>query len=480
MTGERPNVLRLMGLGGCAVLILIGCTVGPNYHGAPTVVRSEGGFVRAAGDARVDEPVARWWTLFNDAELNRLMDAAVAANPSVALAHARLREARAALRAAHANELPNTGATAAYLRAHNLTSALEGGGQNGSSSDLNLYAVAFDATWEIDLFGANRRAAEAAAAASQGARASLADAMVSLTAEVAQAYVQLRDAQQRQALTEQNIAIEERLLELMRIRQNAGSATDLDVARLGNQLDSTRATLGPLRAAVTQQLDRLAILTAREPGALDAELSEPVAAPPPPATLIVGDPASLLRRRPDIAIAERKLAQQTAAVGQSVAAYFPKITLLGELGFTALTPSGLFNHNSLEYVAAPMLQWTPWDFGRTKAHVSQAQAERDEAEADYRRVVLAALEDAESSLAQFGEQRGTVEDLGRARASAERVYSLTEVRLRGGTASTIDVLDAEAKRLQADISYEQALSQLSQDFIALEKSLGLGWEPASG
>jgi NodT family efflux transporter outer membrane factor (OMF) lipoprotein len=476
---ERASKLRLISTGACGILLLIGCTVGPNYHGAPPVVRSEGGFVRAAGDAQGDEPVARWWTLFNDAELNRLMDSAIAANPSVAVAHARLREARAALSAAHASELPTTGATAAYLRAHNLTSALEGG-QSGSSSDLNLYAVAFDATWEIDLFGANRRAAEAAAAASQGARASLADAMVSLTAEVAQAYVQLRDAQQRQALTEQNIAIEERLLQLMQVRQNAGSATDLDVARLSNQLDSTRATLGPLRAAVTQQLDRLAILSAREPGALDAELSEPGVAPPPPATLTVGDPASLLRRRPDIAVAERKLAQQTAAVGQNVAAYFPKITLLGELGFTALRPSGLFNHNSFDYVAAPMLQWTPWDFGRTKAHVSQARAARDEAEADYRRVVLAALEDAESSLAQFGEQRGAVEDLGRARASAEQVYSLTEVRLRGGTASTIDVLDADTKRLQADISYEQALSQLSQDFISLEKSLGLGWEPAGG
>jgi outer membrane protein, multidrug efflux system len=475
----RPTILRMLWTCSSAWL-LAACAVGPNYHGAPTVVPAATRFVRSGIDAGSPEPAARWWTLFGDVELNRLMDAAVAANPSVELAQARLREARAALRAAHANELPKTGASAAYLRVHNFSTLLGDGSGGGGSSDLNLFAIGFDATWEIDFYGAKRRAAEEAAAASQGARADLADALVSLTAEVAQAYVQLRDAQQRLALTQPNIEIEERLVELMLARQAAGAATDLDVARLANQLDTTRATLGALRAGVTQQLDRLALLTAREAGSLDAELSDAGAPPPPPATLAIGDPASLLRRRPDIAVAERKLAQQTAAIGENVAALFPKVTLLGDLGFAALTPAGLFNHNGFTYVAAPMLQWTPWDFGRTRAHIAQARAERDEAEADYRRVVLAALEDAETSLAQFGEQRDTVQQFAQARASAQRVYTLTELRLRGGTASTTDVLDADAKRLQADLSYEQALAQLSQDFIAVEKSLGLGWEPAAG
>jgi outer membrane protein, multidrug efflux system len=470
-------------------MLLASCMVGPNYKGAPTVLTADAGFKRADGHSEATEPAAQWWTQLNDDELNRLMQAALAASPSVAVAQARLRESRAALRASRANELPNTGVSAAYVRIHNFSTLL-GGGQSGSgtggtgsasggsgsgSSDLNLYDIGFDATWEIDFFGAKRRAAEQAAAAAQGARASLADVTVSLTAEVGQAYVELRHSQQRLALTERNIDIERQLLQLMQIRQRAGSATELDVARLTNQVDTTRSTLGALHAASAQQMDRLAMLTGREPGALDDQLTQEAAIPAPPEKVAIGDPASLLRRRPDIAGAERRLAQQNAAIGANEAALFPKVTLLGDVGFASLTPAGLFNSGNFTYVAAPVLQWTPWDFGRTQAKISQAKAGRDEAEADYRRTVLAALDDAETALAQFGQQRETVQQLAQALASAERVYTLTEVRLRGGTASTTDVLDADTQRLQAELSYQQALAQLSEDFIGLEKSLGLGW-----
>ncbi len=469
-----------------ASLLLAACAVGPDYHGAPSVTPVTRAFARAGSDgAAAAEPAPRWWLAFGDEELDRLIEAGVAASPSIAMAQARLRQARAALQVARANELPNTGVSAAYLRAHNLTGALAGASGQGSGSsqgagslnDLDLYALGFDATWEIDFFGAHRRAAEEAAAAAQGSRASLADTQVSLTAEIAEAYVELRDAQQRLELTERSIDIEQRLVELMQLRRAGGTATELDVARLTNQLDNTRATLGSLRSGVAQQLDRLAVLTAREPGALDADLAAVTATPPPPESVSVGDPAGLLRRRPDIAVAERRLAQETAAVGESTAALFPKVTLLGEIGFTALSPGALLDANSLSYVVAPVLQWTPWDFGRNRGRVSQARAARDEAEADYRRTVLAALDDAETALARFGEQRQTVRELAAARASAEHVYQLTEIRLRGGTASTMDLLDADSKRLQAQLSYEQALAQLSTDFIGLQKSLGLGWEP---
>ena len=458
-------------------LSMSACTVGPNYKGAPTVVPAGATFARASASADMAEPSANWWTLFNDQELNRLVTAALAGSPNIEIAEARLQEGRAALRAAHADELPNTGASAAYLRAHNLSTLL--GSADGGGSDLNLYAVGFDATWEVDFFGAKRRAAEEAAAAAQGSRAALADAHVSLTAEVAQAYVQLRDAQQRVALTLRNIEIEQQLLDLMRLRQSAGSASDLDVARLSNQLQTTRASLGSLKASVVQQMDRLATLTARPPSALDAELAAVEPAPPPPAQIAIGDPAGLLRRRPDIAIAERKLAQQNAVIGEKVAALFPKVTILGDIGFASLTPSALLNSNDFTYIAAPILQWTPWDFGRTHAHIAQAEAARDEAESQYRQSVLTALDDAETALAQYGEQRDTVQQFAQARASAEQVYALTDIRVRGGTASTTDLLDADSKRLQSEVSYQGALAQLSEDFIALAKSLGLGWLPTT-
>jgi NodT family efflux transporter outer membrane factor (OMF) lipoprotein len=346
---------------------------------------------------------------------------------------------------------------------------------------MNLYALGVDATWEADIFGAQRRAVQGARAAAQGSEASLADVFVSLSAEVAQAYVGLRDAQQRLALTQRNLDIESQLVDLYNIRRQAGTASDLDLERIANQVDTTRASLAPLRAGVDVQLDRLSVLTGHPPGALDAELTRaaPAAPPTPPAQVPIGDPGAMLRRRPDIVVAERRLAQQTAGVGQAVAAQFPQVRLLGEVGFASLSPGALFNGNNFSYIVAPILQWTPWDFGRNRARIAQARAGRDEAEAQYRSSVLDALEDAESSLAQYGEARNAVVDLARARQSAERVYSMTELRLRGGTADTTDVLDADSRRIQAELSFEQGLAQLTQDYVALQKSLGLGWVTGS-
>jgi len=462
---------------GCAALVLCGCVVGPNYHGAPAVLGTAPTFTRATPESLSTQPAARWWTGLADPELDHLIELALAANPDKQAAEARVREARAVLRQQHANDLPTTGLSGALLHTRNF-STLVGSSGSGESGSLNLYALGFDASWEIDLFGAHARAIEGAAAALSGSQASLADLLVSLTAEVAQAYVQLRDAQQRLALTERDAAIEAQVIALMRVRRAGGTATDLDVARVENQLDTTRATLGPLRAAVIEQLDRLALLSAQAPGALDRELAPTRAVPAPPEKVAIGDPASLLRRRPDIAIAERKLAQQTAAVGENVAALFPKVTLLGDVGFAATSSQQLFNGSNFTYILAPILQWSPFDFGRTRSRIAQASAARDEAEAQYRGAVLTALEDAETALANYGQQRITVQDLARAQASAEQVYHLTEIRLRGGTADTTDVLDADTRRVHAELSYQQALAQLTEDFVALQKSLGLGWLPA--
>jgi multidrug efflux system outer membrane protein len=454
--------------------LLSGCTVGPNYKDAPQIIDPGASFVRATG-ARQTEPVSRWWTQLNDPLLDTLIDSALQASPTVDSATARLREARAALASERAKELPNSGASAAYLRAHGLTSALGAAPAGGASGDTNVYAIGFDATWEIDLFGAHRRAVEGAAASLEGSRAGLRDVFVTLSSEVAQAYIQLRDSQERLVLTQRNIGIEEQLLDLMQRRRTGGTASDLDVVRVQNQLETTQASLGPLQTDVALQMDRIALLTGKTPGALDGELAAPTAVPQPPAEVPIGDPAALLRRRPDIASAERKLAQQTAAVGQDIAALFPKLTLLGDVGFTAATPRMLFNGASFTYVAAPLLQWTPFDFGRNRAHIEQARGARDEAEADYRRTVLAALQDAESALDRYGHQRNTVADYAKVQASAERVYALTEIRLRNGVASTTDVLDADSRRVQAQLSYQQALAELSTDFVAIQKSLGLGW-----
>jgi NodT family efflux transporter outer membrane factor (OMF) lipoprotein len=454
--------------------MLAACALGPDYKGPPIVKEQNTRFVRGPAVEGPQATDPKWWMQLHDPLLSNLIERALKSSPSVEVATARLREARAMLASERAKELPNTGVSAAYLRAHGLTSAL-GAAPDGPSGDTNVYSVGFDATWEVDLFGAHRRAVEGAAASLEGSRANLRDVFVSLSSEVAQAYIQLRDAQERLRLTQRNVEIERQLLDLMQRRRAAGVASELDIARLANQLDTTQAALQPLEAEVTEQMDKLALLTGNVPGALDQELSAPTAVPLPPTAAPIGDPEGMLRRRPDIAAAERRLAQQTALIGQDIAALFPKLTLLGDVGFTAPTPRTLFNGSSFTYVAAAILQWTPLDFGRNKAKIDQAKFSRDEAEADYRRTVLAALQDAESALNRYGRQRNAVTDYAKALDSAERVYKLTEVRLRAGTASTTDLLDADSRRLQAQISSQQALAQLSTDFVAIQKSLGLGW-----
>ncbi|MGC1457092.1 MAG: efflux transporter outer membrane subunit [Steroidobacteraceae bacterium] len=476
-------------------LILSGCMVGPDYHGAPQVVATGNAFVRADAATANAQATAQWWTALGDPQLNHLIDQTLATNPGLDVARARVREARANLRQQTATGLPTTESSAAYLRTANISSLLGASGAGGSGGSggttqsnsgssggggLNLYVVGVDASWEIDFFGGNRRAVEGARATVEASEYQVGDALVSLTAEVAESYVELCDARQRLALTQQDLDIESRLVDLMKVRRAGGAATDLDVVRITNQLDMTRATLPAIRATITEQLNRLAALTAQAPGALDGELANAGPVPAPPASTNIGDPAALLRHRPDIRIAERQLAQHTAAVGQSVAAQFPKVSLLGTVGFAATHPQDLFNSGHFTYLAGPVLQWTPFDFGRNRARIAQANAARDEAEANYRQTVLNALADAETSLVRYGQQRDAVTDLGLARASAEEAYRLTQIRLRGGTAATTDVLDADSRRNQADLSYRQGLAQLTEDYVALQKSLGLGWADPTG
>jgi NodT family efflux transporter outer membrane factor (OMF) lipoprotein len=463
---------------------LSGCVVGPNYKGPPIVAPQEtgaGAFHRAE-TALSTAPQGHWWTALGDLELDHLIETALAASPDVEAAEARVRQARAGLRQQRANELPSGSVAGLYVRTKGVANVLTGGSAvntSGDNPDINLYDVGFDATWEVDLFGGQRRAVESAKAQAQAYRADLEGAAVSLAAEVAQAYVALRDDQQRLALSRQDARIEGDLLALVQQRRAGGTASDLDVEQLNTQLQSTRANLVPIRAEITEQMDRLAVLTGKEPGALDAELTPIAPAPAPPAVVTVGDPAALLRRRPDIRAAERRLAQQNAVIGQRTADLFPKVTLLGTIGFGSTDVSSLLSSGSFTYAAAPVIQWSPFDFGRTRAKIGQAKAARDEALADYRKTVLQALEDAETSLSRYGRQRDAVVSLARVQASADHAAALTNLKIDGGTATTLDELDAERRRVDAQSGLEQAQAQLTQDYVALQKSLGLGWSSAT-
>ena len=498
MRRTLPIALLAAGLlGGCR-------TVGPDYAGPPVPPTAAGSFARA-GDlagALPDAAPADWWTALNDPLLDRLETRALAANPNLDVARARLRQARAALAGARANGLPNGTATAlaAHARLPPLGDTLAGAGggdANGATgqsggglqipSSLNLYNVGFDATWEIDLFGGVRRGAEAAGASAEAAQAQLADAQVSLAAEVAQAYVGLRATQAHIALADAAIARQQRMVDLTARRVQGGTASTLDLTRLQGQLEATRADAEPLLAQLDAARDALATLVGAAPGSLDAELGAPPApataadnaladrVPLPPASVAVGDPASMLRRRPDIRAAERALAARTAQVGQAEAARFPRLTLLGLIGIGGTHPSDLTHLDDYTAIAAPRLSWNFLDFGRNRARVDQAEGVRAEAEAQYRAAVLEALRDAEDALSRFRQRRTTVATVARARAAAAQASRLTRARQEAGTASLIDVLDAERQLLGADQNLAAARAALTDDFISLQKALGLGW-----
>ena len=506
---QRPSPWRFFILGIAAAAA--GCTVGPDYLGPPDAapLSSAAGHFKRATPADTTEPppqVARWWDALNDPVLTHVIDLSLAQSPNLQAAEARILEARAALAKQRAAAYPSATALGAAIRADapaggplaslgsdsgsgstgttgtTGTTGASGSGTTDTSASgrttFNLYTVGFDAIWELDIFGGVRRGVESARASAEAAGAQYEDAQVQLAAEVGRAYAALRGAQEQLALAERNLAIQQKLLDLTTARRRFGTADDLDIERARAQVLSGRASLVPLRGEVEQELDQLALLAGQEPGTLDATLSTPAPLPMPPASVPIGDPAAMLRRRPDVRAAEGAVASSNAQIGQAVAALFPKVTLFGNVGYTSENAHGLFNGDKLALVGGPALQWNFLNFGSTRSQIRQARAANQESIARYDQAVLAALQDAESSLSRFGHQRQSVDALTETRDSTVRAATLAQTRYAGGTATLLDALDADRQRVQADQNLAQARADLVRDYVALQKSLGLGWKPA--
>jgi len=481
MMFNRPSCFALAAAALLSSLsALSGCTVGPDYHGAPPVAqdaRSSASFVRtpAAGTAATPAPNA-WWLALNDPQLNDLIAAAFAHSPDVHIAQARLRESRSQLQTQRANALPKVSGFAAAPRLSEPDLGALSSGSSSGGGPLQFYSAGFDASWEIDLFGGTRRAIEAASAEAEAVDADLSDTQVSLAAEVAQTYIDLRDQQTRLELAQRQADIEQKMLTLTQQRRERGTAADVDVERLTTQVENTRSTLIPLDAQVTDSLDRLAVLTGRAPGALDEQLAGVRPLPAMPATVAIGDPSAMLQQRPDIRAAERRLASSNAQIGEHIADFFPKVTLLGDIGFTASDPGHLLRKSNFSWITVPYLQWNALDFGRTLGSVHAAEASRDEAEARYTKTVLGALEDANSSLSRYGHQREHVVTLQKVEASASHSATLMRQRYAAGVATLIDLLDTQRQEFTAQQNVVAGQAELLKDFVSLQKSLGMGWQ----
>ena len=346
--------------------------------------------------------------------------------------------------------------------------------------DQDLYDAGFDAFWELDFFGRVRRGLQAQSAQVQAAEAEFYDTQVTVTAEVARNYFELRGAQQRLQVAQRNASNQEESLRITRARLDGGRGTQLDVSRAQSLLSATRATIPDLEAAVTFAMLRLGVLTGRNPEALMARLADAKPLPALPDTHRIGTPEQLLRRRPDIQVAERQLAAATARVGVAVADLFPRISFVGQWGFDALDASDLGNASSESFAFGPSIQWAAFDLGRVRRRIYQREAATEGALARYEQSVLRALEEMDASLTGYAQARAKQEHLRQSAESSTEAATIARARFESGVADFLTVLDAERTMLEAEDRLAASETQTATALLSMYKALGGGFRTVQG
>lgn len=456
-----------------AVASLVGCAVGPDYvkPEVPIAQKFEGATAAAYSEA---DGVAQFWTQFGDDTLNTLVADALLANHDLRIALARFAEARAARGESRLDLAPTVTASGGYTdqRLPEAQRALVPGGET------KLYDAGFDAFWELDLFGRIRRNIEAGNAEVQSAEGALHDAQVVVVAEIARTYFELRGQQSQLDVARRNVENQRATLNLTSARLEAGRGTELDTARAQAQLSATLATIAPLEAAIARSIHRLSVLTGREPTALTRTLSMARDLPPLPQVIAVGNPADLLRRRPDIRASERALAADTARIGVAVADLFPHVTFIGGIGYAAANSGSLGDAGTGTRLIAPGISWAAFDLGRVRSRIAGARARTDASLAAYEQTVLRALEETEDALVTHARSRERLEHVAASARASNTAAQLARARFDGGMVDFLEVLDAERTQLEAEDRLAQSRTDTATSLIAVYKALGGGWEDA--
>ena len=476
-------------------LLLAGCASAPAYRSSAvqvppafreTVIDTASRVPPAVADTapapaatETAPPVdqAAFWRTLGDSTLDRLMDELRRANLDVQAAAARVRGARAARTAAALDLVPTVTVGGGYTRQRLSSAAFPIGG--GTFPDQDIWDAGFDASWELDLFGRVRRSVQAQGALVGAAREDLRDVQVSLSAELARTYFELRGAQERLAVALRNAENQRRTLEVTQQRLDAGRGTAFDTERARTQLGFTLASIPTLEAQVASAQYQIAVLVGRPPASLADELSATAAIPPLPAGVSVAAPDSLIRRRPDVSSAERQVAAERAFVGAAKADYLPRISVGGSAGYSATELGGLGDAGTFRYAVGPVISWPALNLGRVKARVDASRARALEAEAVYSQTVLRALQEVETGLLRYRTARVRVERIGDAAAASARAAELARLRFEGGVADFLQVLDAERTQLDAEDQLAQAHTDAATSYAALYKALG-GEPPDAG
>jgi NodT family efflux transporter outer membrane factor (OMF) lipoprotein len=412
----------------------------------------------------------RWWEAFSDTNLSALVECARLNNLDVAQAEARLRKARAQRNLTRAERLPTVEASGSASRSR-------GSEKTGSGQTSTLYANAFDATWEADLFGAKRRAAESSEASLQATREDLRDVSVSLFAEVALNYVGYRSYQVRLAITEANLASQTETYEIACWRQQANLVTQLDVDQARLSLEQTRAEIPSLRTGRDQAEHQLATLLGQAPGSLVGRLGDGQAVPVAADTIAMGVPADVVRRRPDVRKAERALAAQTAQIGVAQAARYPDLTLSGSIGLEALKAGDLYTVAARSASGAVKAGWTLFDGGQLRQKVAIETAYQEELFGAYEQAVLTALQDVENALTAYANEQARRRALADAVVAGQSAFRLARDKYASGLIDFETVLSTQQSLLSVQNSLASSEADLTSDLIRLYKALGGGWDP---
>ncbi|AMB80188.1 RND transporter [Pseudomonas fragi] len=459
-----------------------GCAVGPDYH-RPQAPLAEQYIGRPAIEARTATTTANfvtWWEGFGDPQLSALVSQALVQNLDMAQAQARVAQARAALGAADAALLPSATLNGQAARAYQsletplgqVLDATAGYNRYGNSYQANL-----DASWELDLFGGLRRGREATLADYQASEAGVVATRLAVAAQTADIYTTLRGLQTRLAIAQRQVDTQQELLEKVRLLHGQGLAAQFQVQQTEGQLSQVKASVPVLQTGLDAAMNALDVMLGTPPGTHRAELSDAGAIPRAPQLASTGSPADLLRRRPDLIVAERRLVAANARIGMAISEYYPTFSLSALLGSATAQGGNLFSSGAAQSAGVLGLRWRLFDFARINAQIDQAKGQQAEALAAYRQSVLRASEDVENAFSALVNRETQTATLTAGETSLSSARQSSFVAYQNGAASLIEVLNADETLLRASDAKAQAQTESARAAIAAFRALGGGWSP---
>lgn len=456
------------------IITLSGCMVGPNYERPVVEVPDVWQKTATAKVAEGEAPLQTWWTIFEDPELESLIDRAQASNLDLQQALWRILEARAIRGIAKGELLPNVEGTGDLSRQKSSENAVP---IEELAQPMSLYSVGLDSSWELDVFGRIRRTIEASTAELDASVEDYRDVLVTLLSDVALNYIELRALQARIIYAEANARAQRETMQITIDRFQAGLVSQLDITQAESNLASTEARIPPLRAGRTGALNRLAVLLGDTPGSLNAELGVLSDIPVPPEEITIGLPAELLRQRPDVRRAERFLAAQTARIGIRTADLYPRFSLFGFLNLESLDAGDLFSGSSLAWGFGLPIRWNIFAGGRIRAAIKVEEARTEQALLFYEQSVLRALEEVENTMVAYHEERLRRNKLVEAVDASQRSVDLVRTQYMAGLTNFQNVLDTQRSLFNQQDELAASEGLLVQNLVRLYRSLGGGWNP---